>query len=74
MRPYTNPRHDDFRDRLRACADKVGGIRALSRLSGVSEAMLYRYLSGACDAPRRALIALAEAAGMKAGWLAAGDE
>ncbi|MGE0290398.1 MAG: hypothetical protein AB7I42_29335 [Bradyrhizobium sp.] len=52
----------------------IMGIRALSRASGVSEAMLYRYLAGRCDIPRRALLALAGAAGVDAGWLLAGED
>ncbi|MGD9830703.1 MAG: hypothetical protein AB7U66_18430 [Hyphomicrobiaceae bacterium] len=71
----TSPLRDDgFAHRLRHAAALVGGVRALSRASGVSEAMVYRYLAGHCDITRGALLALARAAGVPAGWLLAGDE
>ncbi|MGE0697458.1 MAG: hypothetical protein AB7O57_00010 [Hyphomicrobiaceae bacterium] len=74
MKPARNLSDDGFGDRLRLAAALAGGLRALSRASGVSEAMLYRYLAGRCDIPRRALLALAGAAGVDAGWLVAGED
>ena len=74
MTRRTSLQDDGFSARLHLCAVLAGGVRALSRASGVSEAMVYRYLAGHCDITRGALLALARAGGVPAGWLVAGDE
>lgn len=73
MLPFRCPQDNDFRDRLKLCIERAGSVRALSRASGVSEAMLYRYLAGQCDPSRRTLLALAGATDVGVGWLAAGE-
>ncbi len=59
-------------DRLAACADAVGGKRALAAASGISEAQLYRYMDGDAAPPIDRLNDIAAAAQVDNGWLLTG--
>lgn len=57
--------------RIEELAKRVGGKRALAKLSGVEERTLYRYAGGTVP-PLDAVVRLADAAGVDPGWLATG--
>lgn len=61
-----------FIGRLRAVIELAGGQSALARASGVSQAVIHRYLNGG-DPSRTKLIAIANGAGVSVLWLATGD-
>ncbi len=63
---------DNFGRRMRNTADKVGGISALSRRSGVATRTIKGYIDGENDPSRKKLIALAKAANVMVEWLATG--
>lgn len=60
-------------ERLDACVARVGGKRALAKLSGISEAQLYRYLNGETVMPSDRLVAVADAAKVDSSWLLMGE-
>lgn len=64
---------DDFSARVEEAAARVGGLTSLARESGISRRMIDRYRGGA-GIGRDSLVALARAAGVSVGWLAAGEE
>jgi transcriptional regulator with XRE-family HTH domain len=53
--------------RLKQAVMKAGGTRAVSRKTGISEAMLYRYYQGQ-PVPSDKLMLLAEACAVTASW------
>lgn len=61
-------------ERLAACAAKIGGKRALAAAAGISEAQLFRYISGDSEMPATRVIAVATASGVQPGWLLTGTE
>lgn len=61
-----------FQDRLEIIV-KGRSSRSFARDAGVSETVFRKYLSGASEPTRPALVALARAGGVNVGWLAAGD-
>lgn len=61
-------------ERLLACAEKVGGKKALAAAVGMSETTLYRYLNGETEMPAKVILRAARAAGVDAGWLLTGEE
>lgn len=60
-----------FIARMRECADRAGSVNALAELSGVSQGGIRRYFEGG-EPNRRALVAIARAAGVTVEWLATG--
>lgn len=58
--------------RLQVCVDWAGGKRPLAKLTGISEAQIYRYLNSASSIPADKLAVIAETCGMDAGWLLTG--
>lgn len=59
--------------RLEHCAEKLGGKRALAAASHISEAQLYRYMSGESSIPHDRLLALALSSAVDPGWLLTGS-
>lgn len=62
---------DDFVDRLRLIAERMGSASALVRRAGISHSGFQKYLAGA-EPTRKVLIALADAAGVDLQWLITG--
>jgi len=62
-----------FSVRIRKLATLIGGPKQLSERSGLSRAVIGKYLSGKSDPSRERLIKLAEAAGISIRWLATGE-
>jgi SAM-dependent methyltransferase/transcriptional regulator with XRE-family HTH domain len=60
-------------ERLALCATKAGGKRALAKKIGLSEAQLFRYLRGESEPAASKIIAMANAAGLDAGWVLTGQ-
>jgi transcriptional regulator with XRE-family HTH domain len=58
-----------FIKRLRECAEKAGGKRALAQKTGISEPQIYRYLAGINDITLTRLKAIAKATKTDLGWL-----
>lgn len=54
---------------IEKCADKVGGKAELSRKTGISPSMLYRYLSGESDPTFSMLDKIAKVCGVTLDWL-----
>src|SRR5208282_1911807 len=67
------PPHSGFSVRLRKLATFVGGPKQLSERSGLSRAVIGKYLSGKSDPSRERLVKLADAAGISIRWLATGE-
>jgi SAM-dependent methyltransferase/transcriptional regulator with XRE-family HTH domain len=63
-----------LQDRLAECANKVGGKRALAKLSGISEAQLARYINGQHEPQYTKLLKIAEVAKTPADWLLTGHK
>lgn len=63
---------DKFGERMQFTADKVGGISALSRTSGIATRSIKGYIDGDNDPTRKKLIAIAEAADVSVEWLVTG--
>ena len=61
-----------FKDRL-GIAIKGRTARSFAREAGVSETVFRKYLSGASEPTRPALVAMARTADVNVGWLASGD-
>lgn len=59
--------------RLNALADRVGGKRALSHLSGVPEGSIYRYIKGESQPKLEKLVMLSRGAGVSLDWLILGE-
>lgn len=62
-----------FVDRLEIIL-KGRSARSFARAAGVSETVFRKYVAGISEPTRPALIAMAVEAGVRAGWLAAGEE
>jgi SAM-dependent methyltransferase/transcriptional regulator with XRE-family HTH domain len=65
---------DALKARLAECAEKVGGKRALSKLSGISEAQLARYINGQHEPQYTKLLKIAEVAKTAPDWLLTGHK
>ncbi|RYG61092.1 MAG: methyltransferase domain-containing protein [Alphaproteobacteria bacterium] len=65
--------NDGFTQRLNACIERVGGKRAMANAALISEAQLFRYVNAVTQVPRDRLVAIAQAAGVDAGWLLTGE-
>jgi len=63
-----------FTKRLEECVHRSGGKRALAAISGISEAQLYRYLTGESILPTDRLEAIAKAAHVDSAWLLTGRD
>jgi len=59
--------------RLAECVTRAGGKRAIAAKSGISEAQLYRYLTGESVLPINRLQAIAKAAAVDTSWLLTGQ-
>jgi transcriptional regulator with XRE-family HTH domain len=70
-RMVNGPAGGDLADRIRLIADRVGRA-GLSRVAGVSEAQIFRYISRENEPKVSVLLRLAEAAGVRVEWLATG--
>lgn len=66
-------KREDFADRLRQSAERIGGPAELSRRAGIPRATLSSYLGGASEPTVSRLVALANAAGVSIEWLATGQ-
>jgi phage repressor protein C with HTH and peptisase S24 domain len=64
---------ENFGDRIREAADLIGGQLELSRRTGISATSINNYVLGTSDPSRTRLVAIANAAGVSAGWLATGE-
>src|SRR5271156_3883018 len=62
-----------FSVRIQKLAIAVGGPKQLSERSGLSRAVIGKYLSGKSDPSRQRLVKLADAAGISIRWLATGE-
>jgi transcriptional regulator with XRE-family HTH domain len=62
---------EQFLERLKLCAKKVGSAYALSRKAGLTPSTMMRYFRGS-NPTRENLVAIADAAGVDVGWLASG--
>jgi phage repressor protein C with HTH and peptisase S24 domain len=62
-----------MRDRLSVVADEVGSRRQLSKLTGIGESRLYRFLSGESIPNAEALLAIARGANISLDWLLTGE-
>ena len=60
--------------RLEECVSRSGGKRALAAMSGISEAQLYRYLTGESILPTDRLESIAKAAQVDTAWLLTGRD
>jgi len=71
-RPTSSLELGQFANRVK---DTVGSeaVRAFSRRSGISETTLRAYMAGSSDAGRLALIAIANAGGVRLEWLVTGE-
>jgi len=67
------PAPSGFSVRIRELATFVGGPKQLSQRSGLSRAVIGKYLSGKSDPSRERLVKLADAAGISIRWLATGE-
>ncbi len=63
----------EFSNRLDQIAYQLGGKRALSEKSGISEAQLYRYRNGSSQPTQRNILKLAEAGNVTPQWLLTGQ-
>lgn len=72
--PELSVTHASLAERLAVCAAKIGGKRALAAAAGISEAQLFRYISGDSEMPAARVIAVATASGVKPGWLLTGTD
>jgi transcriptional regulator with XRE-family HTH domain len=61
-----------FRDRLERAARRVGSYYELARRAGIGEETLRNYRVRGSEPTRPILVAIAKAAGVGIGWLAAG--
>jgi phage repressor protein C with HTH and peptisase S24 domain len=64
---------EKFANRVRELAASVGGPKRLSECSGLSRAVIGKYLSGKSEPSRDRLIRLARAGNVSIGWLASGE-
>lgn len=64
---------ENFGDRIREAADLIGGQLELSRRTGISATSINNYVLGTSDPSRTRLVAIANATGVSAGWLATGE-
>ena len=71
MKPYKN--NNEFADRLTTCIDLVGGKRAMATSALISEAQLFRYVSGETALTADRLIDIAKAAQVNPSWLLTGE-
>jgi phage repressor protein C with HTH and peptisase S24 domain len=62
-----------FSVRIQKLAIAVGGPKQLSERSGLSRAVIGKYLSGKSDPSRQRLVKLANAAGVSIRWLVTGE-
>jgi len=65
---------DTFQLRLREVVSRVGSIAKLASRSGIGSRTISDYLNGSSEPSRERLVALAQAGGVSAGWLATGRE
>ena len=64
---------ENFVDRVRKAAELAGGQLALSQKTKISTRTINAYALGESEPSRSRLVAIAEAAGVNVGWLAAGE-
>jgi transcriptional regulator with XRE-family HTH domain len=64
---------DGFLERLQGCVAWAGSKRTLAKLTGISEAQLYRYLSGETPLPVDRLLQIARICTKEPGWLLTGE-
>ncbi len=62
-----------FRRRMAMAAERAGNASRLARASGISRRAIGDYLAGSAEPVRSRLLAMARAAGVSVGWLAAGE-
>lgn len=64
---------NDLSERLRECAQRVGGGNELARKTGIPRRTLENYLSGNTEPVPSRLLAIAQAAGADLMWVIAGS-
>lgn len=72
LRPSSVVEVGRFEDRVKEIIRLCGGVPELARSSGLSDAVLRKWQSGQSDPSRSNLLILANAAGVRIEWLAAG--
>ncbi|MBJ7537185.1 XRE family transcriptional regulator [Marinomonas transparens] len=65
--------YNSFKDRINVLSEKVGGMSALARLSGVSESVVRKWKQGDSEPTVSRLLALAQAGGVSVNWLVTGE-
>ncbi|WP_404991363.1 helix-turn-helix domain-containing protein [Cupriavidus pauculus] len=61
-------------DRIRTCAEKVGGGDALARKTGIPRSTLETYLTGKAEPKASRIAEICEAAAVSADWLVSGKQ
>ncbi len=64
---------EGFAERLRRTIRAYGSANSLAKAAGVSEGALRKWVGGNSEPSRDRVVAIAKAAGMNVGWLAAGQ-
>ncbi|MDI3325608.1 helix-turn-helix transcriptional regulator [Pontibacterium granulatum] len=64
---------EELGQRIELAAERVGGKKTLSREAGIPESGIYRYIKGESAIPAKALVKIAEVAGLSIQWLATGE-
>lgn len=70
--PGSNEELGTFQERVNLIVKMSGGVPPLSRKSGLSDAVIRKWLAGQSDPSRANLVKLADSAGVLVEWLAAG--
>lgn len=61
-----------FQSRMADAVRRVGGVSAMAERTGLSRGVIHKYLNGESEPSRDRLVAIAKAADVNVGWLAAG--
>ncbi len=61
-------------ERIKAAADKVGGLDQLARMTGVKRRTMYDYASGHTEPKISTIVAIAKAAECSIDWIATGHQ
>jgi len=69
----TESGYNSFKDRINILSEKVGGMSALARLSGVSESVVRKWKQGDSEPTVSRLLALAQAGNVSVNWLVTGE-
>lgn len=64
---------DQIGQRIRLAADKIGGLDALAKATGVKRTTMFNYASGTTEPKVSTLVEIAKATGTSIEWLAVGN-